>query len=138
MLVVLTVSLSFALFATCSSRALQKIDAAKLRAGNPQLTKRAGLLGECERLATAGHQGAHSALFAATAVLFRRAQFPRYWPFPTKRGRGLSTESADELEVGDIWLRKGAEVRGHPQETARWPALEESLFGSKTISFYRL
>src|ERR1017187_1040982 len=28
----------------------------------------------------------------------------RYWPFPPKRGLGLLTESADELEVGDIWL----------------------------------
>src|ERR1022692_1257504 len=80
---------------------------------NPQLTKRAGQLGECKRLAAAGQQGAQSALFAATAALFKRAQFPRYWPFPPKRGLGLLAESADELEVGDIWLPKYAEVRGH-------------------------
>src|ERR1019366_2038814 len=30
----------------------------------------------------------------------------RYWPFRTQRGFGLLTESADELEVGDIWLPK--------------------------------
>src|ERR1035441_404897 len=62
-----------------------------------QLTKRAGQLGECKRLAAAGQQGAQSALFAATAALFKRAQFPRYWPFPPKRGLGLLAESADEI-----------------------------------------
>src|ERR1017187_9454792 len=71
---------------------------------NSQLTKRAGQLGDSERLAAAGQQGADSALFAATAALFKRAQFPRYWPFPPKCGLGLLTESADELEVGVIWL----------------------------------
>src|ERR1039457_4943434 len=70
------------------------------------LTKSASQVGESERLAAAGQQGAHSALFAATAFLLKRAQFPRYWPFPTQRGNGLSTGSADELEVGVIWLLK--------------------------------
>src|ERR1017187_4434087 len=60
----------------------------------------------CDPLAARGQQGAGSALFAATAALLKRAQFPRYWPFPPKRGFGLLTESADELEVGDIWLPK--------------------------------
>ena len=63
-----------------------------------------GSIARIERLAAAGQQGAGSALFAATAALFERAQFPRNWTFPPKRGLGLLTESADELEVGDIWL----------------------------------
>jgi hypothetical protein len=84
-----------------------------LRLWGAQLTKRAGQLGDSERLAAAGQQGADSALFAATAALFKRAQFPRYWPFPPKRGFGLLTESADELEVGDIWLLK-QDSNSHP------------------------
>jgi len=67
--------------------------------GNLQLTKRAGQLGESERLAVAGRQGAHSALSAARAVLFERAKFPQYWPFPQRCGNGPSTASAEELVV---------------------------------------
>jgi len=43
------------------------------RRGGNSLTTTAGQPGECERLAAAGHQGAHSALFAANPVLFTRA-----------------------------------------------------------------
>lgn len=43
--------------------------------------------------------GAHSALSAAHAILFERAKFPQYWPFPSKRGIGRSTGSAEELVV---------------------------------------
>ena len=69
------------------------------RASGRSLTRRAGQCGESERLAAAGHHGAHSALSAARAVLFERAKSPKYWPFPSKRGNGLSTGSAEELVV---------------------------------------
>src|ERR1035438_10466021 len=99
----------WALLAICTSEITQDERQHRIHLGtqwNSQLTERAGQLGDSERLAAAGHQGAPSALFAATAFLLKRAQFPRYWPFPTQRGNGLSTGSADELEVGVIWLLK--------------------------------
>ena len=64
-----------------------------------QLTERAGQLGEGERLASAGHHVTHSALSAATAVLFEKAKSPKNGPFPPKPGRRLLTGSATEFEV---------------------------------------
>src|SRR5450755_4551693 len=64
-----------------------------------QLTERAGQLGEGERLASAGHHVTHSALSAATAVLFEKAKSPKNGPFPPKPGRRLLTGSVNEFEV---------------------------------------
>ena len=71
------------------------------RAAFPQyeLTKRAGQLGESERLAAAGHQRADFALSAAHAILFKRAKSPQYWPFSPSRVNTPSTGGAEELEV---------------------------------------
>ena len=75
-----------------------------------QLTKRAGQLGESERLGAAGHQRADFALSAAHAILFKRAKSPQYWPFSPGRVNTPSTGGAEELEV---------EGSGSPKETRK-------------------
>src|ERR1017187_4402767 len=69
-----------------------------------RLTKSAGQLGECERLAAAGTPGSPFRPFCQPPSLSSREPNS---PVPPKRGRGLSTGSADELEVGGIWLLTG-------------------------------
>ena len=66
------------LLAICTSPITQDERQHRIHLGtqwNSQLTERAGQLGDSERLAAAGQQGADSALFAATAALARRLGF---------------------------------------------------------------
>jgi hypothetical protein len=74
---------------------------AEAKKSNPPLTKSAGELREGERLAADGNSGADFAFAVGHAILLRRAQKPK---ISAIIGDGLSTGSADGLEVGGIWL----------------------------------
>src|ERR1039457_5495503 len=71
------------------------------------LTKSASQVGESERLAAAGHQGAHFALFAATAVLFKRAYSPDIGHFR----RNVAAGCQPEVRMNSKWESFGSSNR---------------------------
>jgi hypothetical protein len=66
--------------------------------------------GESERLASAGPREADPAVSAARGILFEKAT-PQILAISAQICHGLSTGSAENFEVGVVWLRKCADVR---------------------------